>query len=109
MAVELDIDNADGKLAPGMFAEVRWPVRRSGPSLLVPASAVVQTTEKTFVDRIRDGIVEQVPVQRGASEGELLEVFGTVSAGDPVLRRGSEELRNGTHVTTRPYCPEAKP
>jgi membrane fusion protein (multidrug efflux system) len=109
MAVELDIDNADGKLAPGMFAEVRWPVRRQGPSLLVPTSAVAQTTEKTFVDRIRDGVVEQVAVQRGASEGEMVEVFGTLSAGDQVLKRGSEELRNGAHVATKPYRPEAKP
>jgi membrane fusion protein (multidrug efflux system) len=109
MAVELDIDNADGKLAPGMFAEVKWPVRRSGPSLLVPASAVAQTTEKTFVDRIRDGVVDQVPVQRGATEGELVEVFGPLAPGDLVLRRGSEELRNGAHVATRPVRPEAKP
>jgi RND family efflux transporter MFP subunit len=106
MAVELDIENADGKLAPGMFAEVKWPVRRSGPSLLVPASAVAQTTEKTFVDRIRDGVIDQVPVQRGATEGELVEVVGALSAGDMVLRRGSEELRNGTHVNTRSAQPK---
>jgi RND family efflux transporter MFP subunit len=101
MAVELDLDNPDGKLAPGMFAEVRWPVRRSGPSLLVPASAIAQTTEKTFVDRVRDGVVDQVAVQRGAADGELVEVFGALAAGDLVLRRASEELRPGAHVTTR--------
>jgi membrane fusion protein (multidrug efflux system) len=106
MAVELDVDNGDRKLAPGMFAEVRWPVRRTGPSLLVPASAVVQTTEKTFVDRVRDGVLDQVPVQRGATAGELVEVFGAVAAGDPVLRRGSEELRPGARVSTKPYRPE---
>jgi membrane fusion protein (multidrug efflux system) len=109
MAVELDIDNGDGKLAPGMFAQVKWPVRRSGPSLLVPASAVAQTTEKTFVDRVRDGIIDQVPVQRGATEGELVEVFGPLAAGELVLRRGSEELRNGARVTSRPARPEMKP
>jgi RND family efflux transporter MFP subunit len=106
MAVELDIDNADGKLAPGMFAEVRWPVRRSGPSLLVPTSAVVQTTEKTFVDRVRDGVIEQVAVQRGATEGERLEVFGPLAAGDQILRRGSEELRSGSRVTARSGRPD---
>jgi membrane fusion protein (multidrug efflux system) len=109
MAIELDVNNADGKLASGMFAEVRWPVRRSGPSLLVPASAVVQTTEKTFVDRVRDGVVEQVPVQRGAVEGELVEVYGGLKPEELVLRRGSEELHNGARVATRPYRPEGKP
>jgi membrane fusion protein (multidrug efflux system) len=109
MAVELDIDNADGKLAPGMFAEVKWPVRRSGPSLLVPASAVAQTTERTFVDRIREGVVEQVPVQRGAADGDLVEVFGALASGDLVLRRGSEELHNGVRVSTRPVRAGARP
>jgi membrane fusion protein (multidrug efflux system) len=36
MPVELDITNPDGKLASGTYAEVRWPVVRSAPSLLVP-------------------------------------------------------------------------
>src|SRR5262249_18195875 len=69
MPVELDVDNPGGKLASGMYAEVRWPIVRSAPSLLVPATAVVQTTERTFVDRVRDGVLEQVPVRRGAVVG----------------------------------------
>src|SRR5439155_11146126 len=34
MAVELEVPNTDGRLAPGAFCQVRWPVRRPGPSLL---------------------------------------------------------------------------
>ena len=41
MPVELDVDNKAGRLAPGMFAEVAWPVRRTALSLLVPPSAIV--------------------------------------------------------------------
>jgi RND family efflux transporter MFP subunit len=107
MAIELDIDNGDGRLASGMFADVRWPVRRMGPSLLVPASAVAQTTEKTFVDRVRDGVIEQMVVQRGSSDGDLVEVLGKLAPDDQVLRRASEELRTGARVTTRPYRPDA--
>jgi hypothetical protein len=29
MPVELDVDNGDGRLAPGMFADVVWPVKRA--------------------------------------------------------------------------------
>jgi len=32
MAVELDVQNTDGRLSPGTFCQVRWPVRRTGPS-----------------------------------------------------------------------------
>lgn len=101
MPVELDVANADGKLASGMYAEVTWPVVRSAPSLLVPATAVAQTTERTFVDRVRDGLIEQVPVRRGAVLGERVEVIGQLSPGDLVLQRGSDELPAGAHVSTR--------
>jgi len=101
MPVELDVDNADGRLAPGMFAAVVWPVKRAAPSIFVPPSAIVQSTERTFVARVKDGTVEQVPVQRGINQGDLVEVFGAVQAGDVVAKRGSEDLRNGLHVEVR--------
>ncbi len=105
MAVELDVDNARGRLTPGAYAEVRWPVHRTTPSLFVPNTAVVQTTERTYVDRVRDGSVDQVVVQRGFAMGELVEVFGDLAAGDQVLKRGSETLKPGSKVTTRPWTP----
>ena len=74
MAVELDVDNTDGALAPGMYAEVAWPVRRVTPSLFVPRTAIVQTTERTFVVRVRDGVADPVVIQRGVAVGDLTEV-----------------------------------
>jgi RND family efflux transporter MFP subunit len=107
MAVELDVDNADRRLAPGMFAEVLWPVKRATPSLFVAPGAIVESTEKTFVARIRDGVVEQVAVQRGAVQGDLVEVFGGLQEGDTIARRGSEELRPGARVEVRAAAPPA--
>ena len=101
MAVELDVDNASNKLAPGMFAEVAWPVRRIAPTNFVPPSAIVQSTEKTFVVRIKGGLVDHVSVQRGSTAGDMVEVFGPLEAGDLIARRGSEELRAGSHVPFR--------
>jgi membrane fusion protein (multidrug efflux system) len=103
MPVELDVDNGNGKLAAGMFAEVFWPIRRDTPSLFVPPSAIVQTTEKTYVDRVRDGVIEQVLVQRGTALKDRVEVVGPLQAGDAVLRRGSEEMKGGTKVNAKPY------
>jgi len=101
MPVELDVENRDGRLAPGMFVEAHWPVRRPGPSLLVPASAVAVTTERAFVVRIRQGVAEWVKISRGAPAGGLVEVFGALKAGDLVARRGTDELREGTKVTPK--------
>ena len=109
MPVELDVDNADGRLAPGMFATVVWPVKRAAPSIFVPPSSIVQSTERTFVARVKDGTIEQVPVQRGITQGDLVEVFGALSADDVIAKRGSEDLRNGTHVETRAAAPKPAP
>jgi len=98
MPVELDVENADGRLSSGMFPEVLWPVRRSEATLFVPASAVVRTTEATFVIRIRDGNTEWVNVQTGELDGKSIEVFGGVREGDEVAVRGTDELRAGSHV-----------
>lgn len=106
MPVELDVDNTDGRLAPGMFAAVVWPVKRAAPSIFVPPSSIVQSTERTFVARVKDGTVEQVPVQRGITQGDLVEVFGALQPDDVVAKRGSEDLRNGTHVEARVVAPK---
>ena len=106
MAVELDVDNANGRLSPGMFAEIRWPARRAGPSLLVPRTAVATTTERTFVVRIRDDVAEWVDVKRGAAINDSIEVFGNLNAGDLVAVRATDELRAGTRV--RPAQPTGK-
>lgn len=102
MPVELDVDNADGRLAAGMFADVAWPVKRTTPSTFVPPSAIVQTTERAFVARVKDGgEIEQVPVQRGIAQGDLVEVFGNLHDGDVVAKRGTEELRSGLRVDVK--------
>jgi RND family efflux transporter MFP subunit len=106
MPVELDVDNPQNKLAPGMFAEVFWPIRRETPSLFVPPGSVVQSPEKTYVDLVKDGAIEQVTVQRGATLKDRVEVFGALQAGDLVLRRGSEEMKPGTKVSTKLYVPD---
>jgi membrane fusion protein, multidrug efflux system len=107
MAVEVDVPNRDGRLAPGTFCQVRWPVRRHGPSLFVPSSSVASTTGRSFVIRVRSGKTEWVDVRTGLTSGALVEVFGDLYAGDTVVRRGTDELRPGTDVRPRDEKPTA--
>jgi RND family efflux transporter MFP subunit len=93
--VELDVVNRDGSLAPGMYPTVKWPVRTTRAALLVPKTAVVTTSERTFVIRARDGRAEWVDIRKGAADGDIIEVFGNLHAGDQILRRGSDEIREG--------------
>ena len=99
MLVELDVTNTKLTLAPGMFAEVQWPISRAQASLFVPTTAVVRTSERQFVVRVRNGVAEWVDVRRGEVNGTSIEVFGDLREGDAVLRRGNDEIRPGTKVT----------
>jgi membrane fusion protein, multidrug efflux system len=98
MPVELEVDNADGRLSPGMYAETAWPLQRPQPSLFVPATSIVTTTERTFVIRVREETAEWVDVTRGASVESLVEVFGKLSPSDLVLVRATDELKEGTRI-----------
>jgi len=105
MAIELDVANGDGKLAPGTFCQVRWPVRRTGASLFVPSTSIATTTDRTFVIRVRNGKTEWVDVKTGLTVGALIEIFGDLRPGDEVARRGTDELRPGTDARAQ----QAKP
>jgi membrane fusion protein, multidrug efflux system len=102
MAVELDVKNPDLRLSPGMYPEVQWPVRRPQPSLLVPPTSIVTTTERTFVIRVTNGVAQWVNVSRGARVGDLIEVFGALKDGDTIVRRGTDEIREGAKVNVQP-------
>ena len=98
MPVELDVLNRDGSLAPGMFPTVKWPVRRTRPALFVPKTSVVTTTERTFVIRDQGGRAEWVDVKKGVADGDLVEVMGNLTARDKVVRRATDEIREGSPI-----------
>lgn len=101
MAVEADVYQSQPILDPGMFAEVTWPVRRDNSSLFLPASAVVDTAEATFVERIRSGRIQHVIVERGVPMGNMVEVFGALKPGDEIVAHGSEDLPDGATVVAK--------
>jgi membrane fusion protein, multidrug efflux system len=66
--------------------------------LVVPKTSVVTTTERTFVIRNLNGKAEWVDVRKGAAEGDLLKIIGSLNAGDTVVRRGSDEIHERTPI-----------
>jgi membrane fusion protein (multidrug efflux system) len=102
MPVELDVHSSDGSLTPGSFSSVQWPVRRAVPTMFVPASAVTNDQQRTFVQRVRNGKVEWVDVVSGLSLNGNIEVFGDLKAGDEVIRNATDAIRPGQQVKTKP-------
>ncbi len=98
MPVELDALNADGKLSPGSFTTVLWPLDRSAPTLFVPASAVTSDQQHTFVIRVQNNKAEWVTVQTGQTVAGDIEVFGELKAGDQVIKSATDATLSGDSV-----------
>jgi membrane fusion protein (multidrug efflux system) len=98
MPVELDVPNPGLVLAPGMYARVKWRFERAQPSLFVPATAVLHGTERTEIELAAGGRIRRVTVTTGFADGNLIEIFGAVHAGDAVVTDADPELQNGQAV-----------
>ena len=98
MMAEFDMDNRQGELKAGMYAEVKLPVARTKSTLFVPRTALIQSTEGLFVIRLKENIAEWLPVQKGHVLDSLVEVFGALKPGEQVVAEAYEELRNGQAV-----------
>jgi membrane fusion protein (multidrug efflux system) len=105
MPVELDVLNPDGKLVPGGFANVAWPVERSYATLFVPTSAVTSDQQHTFVIRVKDSKAEWVAVQTGQTVSGNIEVFGDLNAGDQVVMTASDAIHSGDKVRPQTLRP----
>ncbi len=101
MPIELDVANSDGKLSPGSFANVLWPVDRSYPTLFVPSSAVTTDQQHTFVIRVNENKAEWITVQTGQTVDGTIEVFGNLQAGDQVVKAATDAIHSGDKVQTQ--------
>jgi membrane fusion protein, multidrug efflux system len=98
MPVELDVHSSDGRLSPGSFSSVQWPVHRAAPTMFVPVSAVTNDQQRTFVERVRNGKAEWVDVVTGLGVSGNIEVFGDLKPGDEVIRNATDAIRPGQQV-----------
>jgi len=97
--IEILIDNADGKLMPGMYATVSLPSQRNEKSLFVPETAIVTNMEKCFVIKIdATKKAHWVSVQKGNKAKDKVEVYGDLKEGDTVIKQGSDEIKDGAII-----------
>jgi len=96
--IEMDVFNNDKKLLPGMVAEVNVPLPARDSTFIVPATAVVNSTERVFVIRVAEGKAQWVDIKPGRSDKGKVEVYGDLHEGDTIIKAASEERRDGSPV-----------
>ncbi|NJD25149.1 MAG: efflux RND transporter periplasmic adaptor subunit [Betaproteobacteria bacterium] len=91
------LDNAAGKLRPGMFVRVRLQFGERKGALMIPEQAVVPGASPS-VFKVVDGKAAGTPVKLGVRRAAQVEVTEGLAAGDLVVTAGQLKLRDGAPV-----------
>lgn len=101
--VKVRFAELDPRILPEMSAKVAFlsqqvPDGERSARTAAHPSAVVMREGKSVVFVVRDGRAAQVAVETGEKLGELLEIRSGVAAGDKLVLRPPEKLRDGTRI-----------
>ncbi len=105
--VRATFPNPDGRLRPGMFANVDVFSSRKQEVLVIPATAVIFAPYGDSVFTVQDkkdakgkpaAVAQQKFVRLGDRRGDFVAVASGLSAGETVVTSGAFKLRNGMAV-----------
>jgi RND family efflux transporter MFP subunit len=100
MLTEVQVDNRDGSLLPGMYGEVSFDVTASEPSPIIPATALVIDKNGMHVVSVSaDSRVHFIPVNIGQDLGAQVEISQGLHGGETLVSNPSDLLSDGQKVS----------
>jgi RND family efflux transporter MFP subunit len=104
--VELQIDNTDGALKPGAYAQVKFDLPSDAQAIRVPSSAMIFNDKGMAVAVVGpNGRAEIHPVEIGRDFGATVEIQSGVSRTDRVIDNPPDSLRPGDLVRVASAAP----
>ncbi len=102
METEIDVDNRNGELIPGMYAETHLALQQKQNTLTVPLEAVARSgNDATVLLVAPQNILEERHVHLGAEDSTYVEVLSGLGEGDRVVLGNRSLFRVGEKV--RPH------
>ena len=90
--------NADRRLLPGMYSNVRIDNGPAVEQITLPQAAISYNPYGDTVYVVKDGTVKQRFVQLGDTRGDQVAVKSGVAVGEEIVTAGQMKLRNGSAV-----------
>ncbi len=100
--IEMDVENTDAKLLPGMIGKVSLSVTSRQATFVVPKSAVMTTSEGVYVIRVINGKATWIAVETGLEAKDNIEIFSTqlqLDENDTLILKATESTRDGSPVS----------
>jgi RND family efflux transporter MFP subunit len=102
MRTEIQVDNRDGSLLPGMYAQVKFTLPEQHTSLMIPTSSLVIDHSGSHVVTVQDRhTIHFAPVIIGRDMGTQVEVLSGIQSSDSLVASPSDLLREGQNVQVR--------
>ncbi|MBR1738244.1 MAG: efflux RND transporter periplasmic adaptor subunit [Firmicutes bacterium] len=96
--VKIEIDNKDGKIKPGMFAEIKFKLQESNNAIVVPRNTVINKDGEYYVYVIENGLAKKTDVTVGIDNGVDIEITSGLNEGDEVVTTGQTYVTDGEGV-----------
>lgn len=97
---EVDVENSDGTLFPGLYCTVRLFIRRPQPVITIPSEAVIFNAHGLSAAVYEDGRVRIKPLDVLADNGANVEVRAGLNPGDQVILNPPVDIAEGMRVAT---------
>jgi RND family efflux transporter MFP subunit len=99
METEIDFDNRDGHLIPGMYAETQLSLREKKDALTVPLESVARNGDDAIVLAVNSqNIVEERRVKLGVEDGVRVEVLSGLTEQDRVVIGSRSHFHTGQKI-----------
>jgi RND family efflux transporter MFP subunit len=99
METEIDFDNRDGHLIPGMYAEVRLSMGEKKNARTIPLEAIARNgNDATVLAVTAQDLVEERHVRIGLEDEKHVEIVSGLSDGERVIVGNRSEFHNGQKI-----------
>jgi RND family efflux transporter MFP subunit len=103
LQVELQLDNQQGEVFPGAYAEVHFKLPSSSKSLRLPANTVVFRAAGMQVATVdNSGKIKLKNIQQGRDFGKTIEVLSGIDQNDVVVVNPPDSITDGLPVRIAP-------
>jgi len=103
MVLKISLEDKEGRLTEGDSVSITLKPGKSGPSLWIPARAVLTDKGENYVFILEDGQAILCWVYMGQTSGEWMEVLDGLSDQDQVLVVFPEDLQEGQRIYPVPH------
>ncbi len=119
LLTQINIDNSNGQLVPGLYAEVKMKFKPERKTYIVPIAAVIIRSGPPYIAIVKHGhTVHLQEVKIGRDYGDAMEIIAGLSDDDVIITNPTDRIKEGIYIEPIPlsveepfwttHCPSGK-